>query len=50
MPAPSRTQLGITCPYCNADPHMPCEAVDADPINGACLIQGEIDLEHTDTP
>jgi hypothetical protein len=45
---PTRTELGLVCPYCAADPDTPCEAVDADPLNGRCLIQGELDLDEHD--
>ena len=49
VPTPAtRTTLNITCPYCHADPRMPCEERERDPLDGRCLIQAEIDLDHRD--
>jgi hypothetical protein len=41
----TRTQLGVTCPYCKAQPDMPCEERERGPLHLPCLFQQELDLE-----
>jgi hypothetical protein len=41
----TRTQAGITCTYCGADPNMPCEERERGPLTLSCLLQEELDLE-----
>jgi hypothetical protein len=41
----TRSELGIVCPYCHADPDQPCEERERGPLTLTCLIQAELDLE-----
>jgi hypothetical protein len=44
-----RTRLGLTCPYCKAEPDMPCEERERGPVTLVCLFDQELELEEPQT-